>query len=92
MAKTTLTFNETPGKGWTATFTSAAGKEHIQVAKNPNGSGATYVEASNDGVTFAALTAPDSGRDLLIPIDVPQGVTVRVVSTDPVNYAAVLHK
>lgn len=92
MAKKTLTFFKVDGKGWVSTFTSVNGLEHIQIAKNPNENGLTYIEASADGNNFATVTAPDSGRNLLIPIEVPEGVLLRVVSTDPVYYAAVISR
>ena len=90
MAKTVLTFTEEAGKGFVSSFVSVIGRTHIQISKNYKGDGVTYVEASTDGDTFAGIVSPMSGRDLLIPIEVPNGVTVRVVSTDAVSYAAVL--
>ena len=90
MAKTILTFTEEAGKGFVSSFVAVTGREHIQVAKNYEGDGVTYIEASTDGETYAVLVPPMSGRDLIIPLEVPDGVIIRVVSTDPVDYAAVI--
>ena len=90
MAKTELTFTKEPGKGYVSEFVSHGGRMHIQVAKNYAGDGVTYLDASTDGETFAVIRQPMSGRDLLIPLEVPDGVIISVVSTDPVDYAAVI--
>lgn len=90
MAKTVLAFKEETGKGWISEFVSVIGREHIQIAKNYNGDGVVYVESSVDGENFGIVVRPQSGRDLLIPIELPDGVVVRVVSTDAVSYAAVI--
>ena len=89
MAKTVLTFKKEEDR-YVSSFVSVIGRTHIQVAKNYEGDGVTYVEASTDGEKFTTIVPPKSDRDLLIPIEVPDGVTVRVVSTDAVSYAAVL--
>lgn len=90
MAKTVLTFEKEGDKGFVSSFASVIGRYHIQVAKNQDGDGVTYIEASTDGETFDVIVPPKSDRDLLIPLEVPDGVTIRVVSTDAVSYAAVL--
>ena len=90
MAKTVLTFSEVEGKGWVSTFVAVNRREHIQISKSQDGNGVTYVQASTDGENFTTIFPPKSGRDILIPIEVPNDVIVRVVSTDQVSYAAVL--
>jgi hypothetical protein len=74
---------------YTAEF-QASGKCHVQINKDPDNAGETVFEAAVDGQPYTTLEPTYHSSGILAEIDLPAGFNVRIKSSTPVTYAAVI--
>ena len=87
---TELTFTKDTDGFYTASF-SSDGRCHVQINKGADQDfGLTTFEASLDGTNYATIMPSFESESILALVDLPEGFTVRIKSTTPVQYAAVI--
>ena len=85
----TLTFTLQADSFYTTEF-QADGKCHVQINKEPDNAGETVFEAAINGEPYTTLQPTYDSSGILAEIDLPAGFNVRIKSTTPVTYAAVI--
>ena len=85
----TLTFTLQADSFYTTEF-QADGKCHVQINKEPDNAGETVFEAAVAGEPYTTLKPTYDSSGILAEIDLPAGFNVRIKSSTPVTYAAVI--
>lgn len=89
MATTKLEPVLRPDGRWQCGFVTTCNRAVLQLNRNGADGGAAFLEASAGGAKFAPITPPILAPDITVPVNLPKGFTVRVISLIPIEYAAV---